>query len=196
MSDVPADDIRACLRRVQDGDEDAARELLSRYEAEVRLVVRRQLPRLLRSRFDSLDFLQSVWGDFFQKARRGATEFEDGRHLVAFLVRAAKNRVIDEARRSSSRRRDARREEPLWGSGGGPRDLADEAETPSQVAEAHEAFGKLRELMPEGRREILEWKAQGLTNSEIAVRLGLSERTIQRAIEDLRKKAEGRADAR
>ena len=37
-----------------------ARELLARYESKVRLVVRRQLPRLLRSRFDSLDFLQSV----------------------------------------------------------------------------------------------------------------------------------------
>ena len=36
------------LRRIQAGDEGAARELLGRFEAEVRLVVRRQLPRLLR----------------------------------------------------------------------------------------------------------------------------------------------------
>ena len=38
------------LKRIQAGDEGAARELLQRFEAEVRLVVRRQLPRLLRSR--------------------------------------------------------------------------------------------------------------------------------------------------
>ena len=35
------------LKRIQAGDEGAARELLQRFEAEVRLVVRRQLPRLL-----------------------------------------------------------------------------------------------------------------------------------------------------
>src|SRR5689334_11464718 len=57
-----ANDIQGFLARIQAGDEEAARDLLTRYEAEVRLVVRRQLPRLLRSRFDSLDFLQSVWG--------------------------------------------------------------------------------------------------------------------------------------
>ena len=37
-------DIPQFLARIAAGDEDAARELLTRYEAEVRLVVRRQLP--------------------------------------------------------------------------------------------------------------------------------------------------------
>src|SRR4051794_15485658 len=80
-------DVHGFLARIQAGDEEAARELLARYEAEVRLVVRRQLPRLLRSRFDSLDFLQSVWGSFFHRVRTtGPAEFEDSRHLVAFLA--------------------------------------------------------------------------------------------------------------
>src|ERR1700758_727883 len=116
------DDIRGFLRRIHEGDEEAARELLLRYEAEVRLVVRRQLPRLLRSRFDSLDFLQSVWGSFFRRVRSGPAEFEDSRHLVAFLARAAKNKVIDEYRRAASQKQDMHREEPLWGEGGRPRD--------------------------------------------------------------------------
>src|SRR5438067_5679276 len=102
------------LKRIQAGDEGAARELLSRFEAEVRLVVRRQLPRLLRSRFDSLDFLQSVWGSFFFRIRTtGAAEFRDSRHLVGFLARAAKNKVIDEYRRAASRKQDMHREERL-----------------------------------------------------------------------------------
>src|SRR5947207_14333253 len=97
------------LKRIQAGDEGAARELLSRYEAEVRLVVRRQLPRLLRSRFDSLDFMQSVWGSFFHRVQTGPAEFQDSRHLVAFLARAAKNKVIDEYRRSASQENDIHR---------------------------------------------------------------------------------------
>src|ERR1700749_3793425 len=125
---------RDFLRRLHDGDEDAARELLTRFEAEVRLVVRRQLPRLLRSRFDSLDFLQSVWGSFFRRMRTAPTEFEDSRHLVAFLARAAKNKVIDEYRRSASRKHDMHREEPLWGDGRRPTDLPDPIDSPSEVA--------------------------------------------------------------
>jgi RNA polymerase sigma-70 factor (ECF subfamily) len=178
------------LRRIQAGDEGAARELLIRFEAEVRLVVRRQLPRLLRSRFDSLDFLQSVWGSFFRRMRTAPTEFEDSRHLVAFLARAAKNKVIDEYRRAASRKQDMHREEPLWGDGLRPRDVPDPADTPSEIAQAHEVLVRLRELMPADRRSVLELKAEGLSSKDIGQRLGISERTVQRILEDLRRRME------
>ena len=136
------------LKRIQAGDDGAARELLSRFEAEVRLVVRRQLPRLLRSRFDSLDFLQSVWGSFFRRMRSAPTEFEDSRHLVAFLARAAKNKVIDEYRRAASRKHDMHREERLTDSSARPQEVTAKIDTPSEVAQAHEVFVRLRELLP------------------------------------------------
>ncbi|WP_422927193.1 RNA polymerase sigma factor [Singulisphaera sp. PoT] len=191
--DPPRDgdsEIPTFLARIQAGDESAARELLTRYEAEVRLVVRRQLPRLLRSRFDSLDFLQSVWGSFFRRVRTGPAEFEDSRHLVAFLARAAKNKVIDEYRRAASRKQDMHREEPLWVDGGRPKDLPADTDTPSELAQAREVFGRLRDLVPEGRRTIIELKAEGLSSKDIGERLGISERTVQRVLEDLRKRAE------
>jgi RNA polymerase sigma-70 factor (ECF subfamily) len=182
-------DVATFLARIQAGDEDAARELLMRYEAEVRLVVRRQLPRLLRSRFDSLDFLQSVWGSFFHRVRTGPAEFEDARHLVAFLARAAKNKVIDEYRRAGSQKQDMHREEPIWVSGSRPRELTAEEDTASQLAEAHETYDRLLELLPKDRRRILELKAEGLSSREIGERLGTSERTVQRVLEDLRRRA-------
>jgi RNA polymerase sigma factor (sigma-70 family) len=178
------------LNRIQAGDEGAARELLQRFEAEVRLVVRRQLPRLLRSRFDSLDFLQSVWGSFFRRMRTSPTEFEDSRHLVAFLARAAKNKVIDEYRRAASRKHDMHREEPLWGEGGRAREVADSHDSPSEVAEANEALGRMRELVPEEKRSILELKAEGHSSKDIGERLGISERTVQRVLEELRRRME------
>jgi RNA polymerase sigma-70 factor (ECF subfamily) len=183
-------EISAFLKRIQSGDEGAARELLSRFEAEVRLVVRRQLPRLLRSRFDSLDFLQSVWGSFFRRMRSSPTEFEDSRHLVAFLARAAKNKVIDEYRRAASRKNNMHREEPLWSDGRRPKDVPDPIDSPSEVAQAHEVLVKLRELMPTERRAVLEMKAEGLSSRDIAERLGISERTVQRVLEDLRRRME------
>jgi len=185
-----ASELSDFLRRIQAGDDCAARELLNLYEAEVRLVVRRQLPRLLRSRFDSLDFLQSVWGSFFRRMRTAPTEFEDSRHLVAFLARAAKNKVIDEYRRAASRKHNMHREEPLWLDGRRPRDVPDPIDSPSEVAEAHEVLVRLCELMPVGRRTILEMKAQGLSSKDIGEKLGISERTVQRVLEELRRRME------
>ena len=178
------------LKRIQVGDEGAARELLQKYEPEVRLVVRRQLPRLLRSRFDSLDFLQSVWGSFFRRMRDAPTDFEDSRHLVAFLARAAKNKVIDEYRRAASLKNDMHREEPLWGDGRRPKEVADSIDSPSEVAQAQEVFDRLHALLPEERRTILELKAQGLSSKDIGDRLGISERTVQRVLEELRRRME------
>jgi RNA polymerase sigma factor (sigma-70 family) len=183
-------DLPGFLARIQAGEESAARELLTRYEAEVRLVVRRQLPRLLRSRFDSLDFHQSVWGSFFRRVRSGPAEFEDSRHLVAFLARAARNKVIDEYRRAGSRKQDMHREEPLWVDGGRPKELAAAIDTPSQVAQAREVLGKLRDLLPEDRREIVALKVEGLSSKDIGERLGISERTVQRVLEDLRRRTQ------
>jgi RNA polymerase sigma-70 factor (ECF subfamily) len=178
------------LKRIHAGDEGAARELLNRFEAEVRLVVRRQLPRLLRSRFDSLDFLQSVWGSFFRRMRSSPTTFEDSRHLVAFLARAAKNKVIDEYRRAASRKHDMHREEPLWADRRGPKEVPDPIDSPSEVAQAREVLVRLRELVPLERRTIVELKAEGLSSKDIGERLGISERTVQRVLEELRRRME------
>jgi RNA polymerase sigma-70 factor (ECF subfamily) len=181
-------ELRQFLARIRNGDGDAARELLRLYEAKVRLVVRRQLPKLLRSRFDSQDFLQSVWGSFFRRLRTSPSELESMENLIAFLARAARNKVIDEFRRASSHKQDMRREESLW-EGARPRDLADGSDAPIEVAQASEAFGRLRDLLPEDRRTILDLKAGGLSTREIGARLGLSERTVRRVIEDLRRRA-------
>jgi RNA polymerase sigma-70 factor (ECF subfamily) len=120
----------------------------------------------------------------------GGADFADSRHLVAFLARAAKNKVIDQYRRAASQKQDVYREEPLWNDQDRPRELPDAGATPSQQAEAAETLDRLQAMVPHGRREILELKAQGLSSREIGDRLGLSERTVQRFFEELRRRAE------
>jgi RNA polymerase sigma-70 factor (ECF subfamily) len=122
--------------------------------------------------------------------RTSPTEFEDSRHLVAFLARAAKNKVIDEYRRAASRKHNMHREEPLWLDGRRPRDVPDPIDSPSEVAQAREVLVRLRELMPTERRAILEMKAQGLSSKDIGAELGISERTVQRVLEELRRRME------
>ena len=182
-------DVRDLLARIQRGDEEAARELLCRYESKVRMVVRRQLPRLLRSRFDSLDFLQSVWGSFFHRIRTGPNDLDEEPNLIAFLAWAARNKVIDEYRRAATQRQDIHRESPLRNASEDGSEFVAPDETPSQLVEAQETYGRLRALLPEDRRVILELKAEGYSCREIGQRLGISERTVQRVLEDLRSRA-------
>jgi RNA polymerase sigma factor (sigma-70 family) len=180
--------IRELLARIKDGDEDAARELLIRYESKVRLVVRRQLPRLLRSRFDSIDFLQSVWGSFFHKIQTGPNDLREEENLIAFLAWAARNKVIDEYRRAATQKQDIHREESIETRGAREKTLAS-GDTPSELAQAQETFDRLSRLLPEDRRVILDLKAEGYSCSEIGVKLGLSERTVQRVLEELKNRA-------
>src|SRR4051812_35391340 len=181
-------DIRELLTRIKNGDDEAARELLNRYESKVRLVVRRQLPRLLRSRFDSIDFLQSVWGSFFHRIRTGPNDLNEEDNLIGFLAWAARNKVIDEYRRAATQKQNIHREESIENRGDREMTLAS-GDTPSELAQAQETFDRLSRLLPEDRREILELKAEGYSCSEIGARLGLSERTVQRALEELRNRA-------
>lgn len=181
-------DIRELLARIKNGDEEAARELLSRYESKVRLVVRRQLPRLLRSRFDSIDFLQSVWGSFFHRIQTAPNDLNEEESLIAFLAWAARNKVIDEYRRAASQKQNIHREESIETRGGRETTLAS-GDTPSELAQAHETFDRLSRLLPEDRRVILELKAAGYSCNEIGARLGLSERKVQRVLEELKNRA-------
>jgi RNA polymerase sigma-70 factor (ECF subfamily) len=50
-------------------------------------------------------------------------------------------------------------------------------------------YGRLHALLTEDRRVILELKAAGFSSKEIGDRLGVSERTVQRVLEDLRSRA-------
>ncbi|MEW4452496.1 hypothetical protein AB1L30_07470, partial [Bremerella sp. JC817] len=71
------------LARAKAGDEHAVNALLNEFEADVRLAVRRQLPRLLRTQFDSMDFVQLVWASVFAGGGVDPSRFENQNHLRA-----------------------------------------------------------------------------------------------------------------
>ncbi len=56
-----AEPLEALLERMRAGDLRAAAHVFVAYEPHLRLIVRRQLSRRLRAKFDSVDVVQSVW---------------------------------------------------------------------------------------------------------------------------------------
>ncbi len=93
------DEFNSLLKRAQAGDEGAIRDFLSKFEQEVQTMVRARLPKKLRSRFDSTDFVQSVWQSFFADPGRDSPEFETVEHFRGFLFGMVRNKVHEQHRR-------------------------------------------------------------------------------------------------
>ncbi len=91
------------IRRVREGDDRAAEELVRLYEPEIRLEVRGWLrlrdPRLRRV-FDSTDICQSVLAQFFVRAAIGEFDLDEPTQLIRLLVGMARNKLSEEVRSS------------------------------------------------------------------------------------------------
>ena len=100
------------MRRVRDGSPEAICELVRKYEVYIRLAVRRVLDPKLRSKFDSMDFVQLAWKSFFRLPKHAA-RVDTSRDFVAYLVKIACNKALMENRHGRSKKHNVRREVPL-----------------------------------------------------------------------------------
>lgn len=181
--------------RARAGDSASVGILLSHYEREIRLVVRHKLPRRLRGRYDSMDFVQSVYQsimtDWIDSTFAG---FETPAQVSAYLRNTAANKVLEIYRRETrTQKYDIGREVSISSLEQGSPDSqvaflepVSPDPSPSQQAMA----GDLKEKLVRGRPavvgQILDLREEGLTFQEIADRVGLSERSVRRTLEDIR----------
>jgi RNA polymerase sigma factor (sigma-70 family) len=175
------DHLDELIERLNDGDIAAAERAFLAYEPYLRMAVRRQLNGPLRSKLDSMDIVQSVWADVLCRFREAGWRFADRSHLRAFLVKVARNRLIDRRREYH---RALEQERPI--DEVKPYELphADQPR-PSEIAQGHELWELMLEKCPPAHREILSLKRQGLPLAEIAARTGLHEGSIRRILYEL-----------
>jgi DNA-directed RNA polymerase specialized sigma24 family protein len=182
------------MARAKSGDTAAIRVFLSRFEWEVQVMVRAQLPKKLRIRFDSMDFAQAVWQSFFSDLRTKTPEFENVHHLRAFLKKMVWNKVHEQHRRlTKTEKCDLRREERLYirrGDREVPREVVSPEPSPSQTVQAHDRLMQLTAGRGPGEVAVIRLRHLGLTIDEIAARTGFNERTVRRFIEAARARME------
>jgi RNA polymerase sigma-70 factor (ECF subfamily) len=171
--------LQTLLGRIRQGDEDAARELLVHFESHVRRVVRRRLPVVMRSKFDSMDFVQSVWGEFFPKLTRGDLEFDTPYRLAKFLAVVAQGKVTNEYRRRFGKKLAIHKEFAVGSSLFHMPNKAGEP-TPSETVAAGEKIEMILNGRPDVHRKVLELRRDGFTFVEISAKLGIDERTARR----------------
>lgn len=185
MSNGPAESsLDQLLEQLHRGDPAAAEQVFKTYEPYLRVVIRRQLTAELRAKFDSLDIVQSVWADTLRGFRQAAWKFKDAGQLRAFLITAARNRLIDRCRQNraglaKNESLTACAEETL---------PATNQPRPSEEAQAGDLWEKLLTMCPPAHHELLALKRDGVPLDTIAAQTGLHKSSVRRIISELARK--------
>ncbi len=158
------------LRRIRAGDQQAAAELVRRYEPLIRREVRLHLEdqRLARL-FDSMDVCQSVLASFFLRTAAGEYDLDQPEQLVGLLVRMARNKLASAARRQSRQKRDHRR---AVGGGAELDRMPAAGDSPSELVAGQELLQRLQGMLNEEERRLVDLRGQGLAWADVAQRLG------------------------
>jgi RNA polymerase sigma-70 factor (ECF subfamily) len=168
------------IRRVRAGDQDAATELVRRYEDSIRRAVRFRLAdtRLVRV-LDSMDICQSVFASFFVRTAAGQFDIEKPEQLLKLLVAIARNKLAKQVSNQQRQCRDYRRVQ------GGEMDddqfVADDA-TPSQIIAGEELLRKADRLLTEEERKLRELRKEGHDWAAIADQLGSSPEALRKKL--------------
>jgi RNA polymerase sigma factor (sigma-70 family) len=158
------------IGRVRAGDQDAATELVRRYEPAIRRAVRFRLADSQLSRlFDSMDICQSVMASFFVRTAAGQFDIEQPEQLVKLLGAMARNKLAFQARAQKRQRRDCRR---VDAGGLDEEQIAGDDPTPSQQVAGQELLQQAQRLMSAEERELIELRKEGLEWAAIAKRQG------------------------
>jgi RNA polymerase sigma factor (sigma-70 family) len=169
------------LVKLSHGEESAAERVFRDFEPVLRALVRRRLTPALRSKFDSMDVVQSVWTDLLVAYRAKGWQFHDREHLKAFLAKVTYNHFLIQCRRNRAALRAERplpdRESPAIPASVQPR--------PSQVVQAVELWETILDQCSPLHAEVLQLKRQGLPLAEIASKAGLHESSVRRILYEL-----------
>jgi RNA polymerase sigma-70 factor (ECF subfamily) len=178
MVDAPTFD--ELIRRMRAGDQDAATELVRRYEPAVRRAVRFRLANVrLGTLLESMDICQSVMASFFIRTASGQYELETPEQVLKLLTAMARNKLNSQARKQNAQRRDCRRVAAV---------IQDEmrfvaaGESPSMEVAARDLLQEIDRRLSPDERLLLDMRNQGYDWSEIASEIGGGAEALRRRL--------------
>ena len=183
MSESPSspESFQTLIARVRAGDEQAAAELVRRYEPAIRRAARvRLLDTRLNRLLDSMDICQSVMASFFVRTALGQFELETPDQLLKLLATMTRNKLAEPGQgpwqqpgATFAGFRLSRVIATMRRLSAAPERIAGHDPTPSRDLAARELLEEaLRRLSPEEKR-ILDCREQGGQWTEIAAGAGL-----------------------
>ncbi len=173
------------VKRWRAGDERAAEELYHAYQERLLGVVARHLGEKLRGPIGAEDLVQSILKSMFRVTREKNIEFSDDSGFWKWLVTIALNKTFRGIQRAGAGKRDFRRE---------LRDtVLTERETGkpsvSEVSETADLLECILVRLEPDEQQTLLLKLEGYQQTEIAKRLNVCEKTVQRLSHRIREVA-------
>jgi RNA polymerase sigma-70 factor (ECF subfamily) len=160
----------ALIGRVRAWDQEAAAELVRRYEPAIRRAVRFRLADArLGSLLDSMDICQSVLASFFVRAASGQYDLETPEKVLGLLTAMARNKLASQARREGAQRRGGGH---VTSGGQTPEQFTAPTASPSREVAARELLQEVRRRLSLEERQLLDLRSEGHDWAEIAARLG------------------------
>lgn len=180
--------------RLRAGDPSAATAIFQQYQARLVALARSRLDERVRRKEDPEDMVQSAFRSFFRRAAEGEFDVENPERLWSLLTVITLRKCGHRIDYFRAARRDVRREAVAAPSGEDSAagwDAIAREPTPTEVVMLTDTVEELMRDLKARDRTILELALQGEPISQISKRIGYSERTVERALERVRKKLEG-----
>lgn len=174
------------LAHAEDGSTDASSELFDKYGKYVLKAVRYNLSDRLRHLLDSQDLVQSVWASLLEN-RDNLGTFETPTDLIAFLTTVARRKAAYKARcyLGGLQKTDENRVVRMAAFDAGSEMRDDRDRGPDSLAAARDEWNSVLDGLTDRNQRILELRRDGHTMVEIAAMLDITERTVQRVMEDV-----------
>jgi len=173
------------LAQAEGGSREASNELFDKYGKYVLRAVRSNLNDRLRHLLDSQDLVQSVWATLLE-TRENLGTFETPADLIGFLTTVARRKAAYKARQylgGFQKTNETRVVSLDADDESSPLETADKSPY-EQVIIQYEWHRVMNGLNDRNQR-ILELRRDGHTMREIASILKVTERTVQRVMEDV-----------
>jgi RNA polymerase sigma-70 factor (ECF subfamily) len=169
------------VQRYGRGDPEAGRQLFAHYAQRLSRLAEQYLSRKLAGRVDGDDVVQSAFRTFFRRAAEGEFQIDSSAQLWQLLARINIRKARGQARYHTAAVRDVSVERPaaaddaLLG-------LASHEPGPEEMVILIDHIEVLLKGLPDMYCQVLELRLQGHAATEIASRLGVSRRTVYRAL--------------
>jgi RNA polymerase sigma-70 factor (ECF subfamily) len=174
------------LRRLQAGQPDAATQLYLRYVNRLLALVKAQCGADLAPRVDPEDIVPSVFRTFFRRAARGDYDVPEGDELWKLFLVIALNKVRSTAEHHRAAKRDVR----LTQSGAAYENALQAAASHDEAALAalRLVVEEILQTLPPSQHAMIELRIEGYEVEEIAQKTGRAKRSVERALQEFRKK--------
>ncbi|MEL6107870.1 MAG: sigma-70 family RNA polymerase sigma factor [Planctomycetota bacterium] len=182
------------IDRLKEGQADAASELWERYFNRLVSLARNRLGNAERRVVDEEDIATTVFYALCDGAKNGRFENLKDRHdLWVLLIAITSNKAVDQIRRQTSKKRGrglVRGDSVLGARGDSSQDFVEiicDEPSPELLASMDEQFQSLLALLRDDlQRSIVLLRLAGHSNREIAEKVNISLRSVERKVEVIR----------